>query len=388
MSERTKWELLVDSLLGQLVGASAVVGLYGGSHPRTVAALQRIDLQLQRLLSEQSELPLVVLGDELFVQGRPFSRISRHASALLRRLRRLGIEFVTVRAGVRLDELEGFLQDLASRRQEEVRSRPHIQVGQIALAERELGGPDESAGGARGRRLATTRDRVAVVRGCFAEFAAGRGLAVEDLAAVARALLDALAADPDAVRQFAPWDGEELWPAVHAHNVAALSIALAHRTVGLGRDACIDLGVAALLHDVGKLALPADVVSRELELAGDELELILDHPQNGLAALLEVPELPEVALIVAFEHHLSFSGTGSPRLPHPRRPHVAARLVAVADAFVILFTGRGGSGHLPPDVMVEWITERSGTVFDPEWSGALRRLLGGADPAFPAPPGA
>lgn len=384
MSERTKSELLVDRLLGQLVGAAAVLGLYGGSHPRTVAALQLIDLQLQRLLSEQAELAFVVLGQELFVQGQPFSRISRHAGPLVRKLRRLGVEYVTVRAGVRLDELAGFIEDLAGRGQTEVRSRPHIQVGEIALSERELGGPDDRASGDQGRPQGAVRDRVAVVRDCLANFTAGHELEVDDLIRIARAILDAIVADPDPIRHFAPWEGAELWPAVHAHNVAVLTTALAHRA-GVGREVCTDLGVAALVHDVGKLSLPAELTARELELAGDELELILDHPQDGLAALLATPGLSETALIVAFDHHLNFNGTGAPRLPRPRRPHVAARIVAVADAFVILFTARGGSGHLPPDAMCEWIDERSGKLFDPEWTAALRVILADASTAPPGP---
>ena len=386
MSARTAWELQVDRLLGDLAGGATAVGLYGGSHPRAVEAVERIDRQLAVLLAGEPELALVLLGEELFVQGRPFTRVSRHSASLIRRFRRRDVEHATVRAGVTQEEVHGFLEDLARTDEAALQSRPHIQVGRVELSERELGGPDATAGGDQGRKLATVRDRVTLINDDFAEFIAGRTLAVGDLARVARAIIEGLEADPDPLRQFAPWEGEERWPAVHAHNVAVLSMGLAHLAGAASVPGC-DLGVGALVHDVGKLLLPPEIASRELDLAGDELELMLDHPRLGLEALLQNAQVPPLALIVTFEHHLNYNGTGAPRLARPRRPHAAARLVTVADAFVTLFTARGGRGLLTREGTVAWITGHTGTVLDPDWTGALRQLLergpDGPEPAHP-----
>ena len=386
MSARTEWEVLVDRLLGDLAGGATAVGLYGASHPRADEAVRRISSELAALLAAEPELALVLLGEELFVQGRPFTRVSRHSASLIRRLRRREIEHVTVQPGVLPEEVLGFLADLALTDDTAVRSRPHLHVGRIELSERELGGPDETEGGARGRKAATVRDRVLLVHEAFTELAAGRDLALGDLTRVAHAIAAGLAADPDPLRQFAPWDGGERWPAVHAHNVAALSMALA-RDGGTGAGPCAEIGVAALVHDVGKLFFPPEIASRELELSGDELELMLDHPRIGLEALLGNPEVPPVALVVAFEHHLNYNGTGTPRLARPRRPHPAARLVTLADAFVVLFTARGGRGLLTREGTVAWIAEHQGTVLDPDWTDSLLKMLestaGGPAPGQP-----
>jgi HD-GYP domain-containing protein (c-di-GMP phosphodiesterase class II) len=374
VSARTEWELQVDRLLGDLAGGATSFGLYGASHPRAIETVQRISLQLAKLLAAEPDFALVLLGEELFVQGRPFTRVSRHSASLIRRFRRRDVEHATIRAGVTRDEVHGFLADLARTDEVPLQSRPHIQVGRVELSERELGGPDATAGGAQGRKLAMVRDRVSLVHDDFAAFAAGNGLAVGDLAGVARAIMEGLETDPDPLRQFAPWEGEERWPAVHAHNVAVLSTGLAN-LAGAAAVPCADLGLAALVHDIGKLLLPPEIMSRELELAGDELEIILDHPKLGLEALLKNAQVPPLALIVTFEHHLNFNGTGTPRLARPRRPHPAVRLVAVADAFVTLFTARGGRGLLTREGTIAWINEHAGTVLDPDWTGALRQLL-------------
>ena len=385
MTVRSEWEVRVDQTLGELVSGTTTFGLYGSQHPRAVQAVQRLSSQFDSLLETESELAIVLLSDELFVQGRPFTRVSRHAPALARRLRRRAIEHATFQLGLTLEEVRGFLEDLARKDDSPVRSRPHVQVGQVELSDRELGGPDEASGGKQKQKLAAVRDRVSMIHECFLEFAQSRNLAAGDLGRVARALWIKLGEEPDPLAHFAPWEGEERWPAVHVHNVAVLSMGLA-RLSGISTAWGIDLGMAALVHDIGKLLLPPEVMSRELESSGDELEPIFDHPRIGVAAVLANPQLPSLAGIVTHEHHLNYNGTGYPRLAHPRRPHPAARLVTVADCFVVLFTARGGRGQLTREGTILWLEEHSGTVLDPNWAGALKDMLD-RPPLAAQPPG-
>jgi HD-GYP domain-containing protein (c-di-GMP phosphodiesterase class II) len=384
VSSQTAWEALVQATIAELAAGTTTVGLYGSSHPHAIQVLDKLAAQIDTLLAGEPELAFVQLGEELFVQGRPFTRVSRQAPALIRRLRRRGVEHLAFRRGVGQAELRSFLEELAATDDSPVRSRPNIQVGRIELSERELGGPDESPGGREGRRLATVRDRVSVIHECLADVAAGRTLAVGELDRVTRFLLDALAGNPDPIAHMAPWEGEERWQAVHAHNVATVTMGLA-RLANVGAVPCRDLGLAALVHDIGKLFLPAEVLARELELAGDQLELLLDHPRAGLETLLASEQLPPLALIVAWEHHLYFNGTGYPRLAHPRRPHPAARLVTVADTFDLLFTARGGRGMMTREGTVAWLADREGSMLDPGWASALREVI--QRPAGAHPPG-
>jgi HD-GYP domain-containing protein (c-di-GMP phosphodiesterase class II) len=158
------------------------------------------------------------------------------------------------------------------------------------------------------------------------------------------------------------------------------------RLAGISTAWSIDLGVAALVHDIGKLLLPPEVMSRELESTGDELEPIFDHPRIGLAAVLANPLLPPLASIVTLEHHLNYNGTGYPQLARRRRPHPATLLVTVADCFVVLFTARGGRGLLTREGTILWLEEHSGTVLDPNWAGALKDMLD-RPPVAAQPPG-
>jgi len=384
VTPRAEWGALVQATIGELAAGTTTVGLYGSAHPRAVQALGKLASLLGELLAGEEEVAFVLLGEELFVQGRPFTRVSRQAPALIRRLRRRGVEHVTFRRGVTVEELRAFLEELAAAEDAPMSVHPNIQVGRVELSESELGGPDEKEGGRKGRRLPTVRDRVSLIQECFADLTAGRQLAVGELERVTRSLAEALASDPNPVHHLAPWEGTERWMAVHAHNVAAVTMGLA-RLANIGTATCRDLALAALVHDIGKLFHPRELQERETQLAGDELELLLDHPKAGLETLLASEQLPPVALIVVAEHHLYFNGTGYPRLGRPRRPHPAARIVTVADTFDVLFTARGAKGLMTREGTVAWLTDRQGSMLDPGWTSALCEVL--QPPANGHPPG-
>ncbi|MFI5143198.1 MAG: hypothetical protein ACHQHM_04140, partial [Thermoanaerobaculales bacterium] len=264
MIPRTDWEVLVHEAIAELAAGATAVGLYGTDHPRAIQAAERLGTGLTDLLTDEPELAFVLLGEELFVQGRPFTRSSRQSLTLIRRFRRKGLEQVIFREGLTAEELRAFFAELASTDEAEVQQRLHIQVGKVELSERELGGPDRDEAGAGRKKLPVIRDRISLIHEAFAAFAQGRELALGDLETVVRAQVKALEIDPDPLRQFAPWEGEERWPAVHAHNVSALTVGMA-RFAKFGVAITVDLGMAGLLHDIGKVFLPPEVLSRELE---------------------------------------------------------------------------------------------------------------------------
>ncbi len=378
--EPDEWETLARTAVAELAAGATAVRLYGGSHPRAAMAVGRLAAQLEAMLAAEPEVSLVLLGDELFVQGRPFTRHSPNAPVVARRFRRKGVEHAIFKRGVGERELRLFLEDLAATGETTVQPRPHILVGRVDLTERELGGPDETRGGKGRSRLSLVRDRISLVQDCFDAFTRGEALAVADLQRVARALLERMDAVPNPLQHLAPWEGQERWQAVHAHNVAAMVIGLA-RLSGVDVAPCLDLGVAALLHDVAKLFFPREVLLRESDLAGEEVELVLDHPKAGLERLLGYPQVPPLALIAVYEHHLNFNGTGYPRLRRPRRPHPAARLLSAGDTFDHLHTHRAKVRGLDRPQVAAEMQRRRGATLDPAWVDAILELLGRYGPA-------
>lgn len=376
MIPRTEWELLVHETLSELVAGITTLSLYQPEHPRSQAALDKLLGRIETLLAEDGELPIVLLSDDLFVKGRPFTRLSRPAETFMRRMRRRRIEHVTFRKGVQRSHLQAFLLDLAKADDSPALSQDTIQVGRVEFATDGGGGPDDEEGGAGRSRLGLVRDRVTMIAESFQAILGGRNPAFSDLDGLARYLLAELQRGRHPQALLASWEGEERWPAVHAHNACVLAVALAHHA-GFPPSLGGELGLAALFHDVGKLFWPRELLHQELELGGKELELVLDHPREGFSLMLTWGhQVPPVALIACFEHHMYYAGGGYPRLPRARRPQPASCLVAVADTYSTLYTVVRGQRGLPVGTAEAWLSERAGSQLDPAWCGGLFAVLG------------
>ena len=147
----------------------------------------------------------------------------------------------------------------------------------------------------------------------------------------------------------------EIEDAAFVHGLAvALGTLRLGVALGLEGDALEELGLAGLLHDVGHLepAPGEDAAARRRF-----------HTVRGAARLAAVEGLPDIALLVAYEHHLRFDGAANyPLLAEPRRPVAAARIVAVADTWETART-RGGA---TPEEALWLLRDRAGGFLDPD----------------------
>jgi HD-GYP domain-containing protein (c-di-GMP phosphodiesterase class II) len=128
----------------------------------------------------------------------------------------------------------------------------------------------------------------------------------------------------------------------HCVNVGILSIAIGH-ALGLPRGVLASLGVGGLLHDVGKLTIPADVLSKPGRLTEEEWSLIRRHPLEGVKMIGRMPGLSGLtldALNIALYHHVHWDGGGYPRVDRSVPLPPLARIVAAADCFDAITTHR------------------------------------------------
>ena len=129
---------------------------------------------------------------------------------------------------------------------------------------------------------------------------------------------------------------------VHCVNVSVLAVAIG-ASLGLPRTTLANLGVAALLHDLGKLAVAPEVLNKPNGLTGDEWSQVERHPVEGVKMLARMSGLSTLMLDtmrVSHEHHMNMDGTGYPKPLDGARMGVLSRIVAVADVFDALTAHR------------------------------------------------
>ncbi len=128
----------------------------------------------------------------------------------------------------------------------------------------------------------------------------------------------------------------------HSLNVCIFSISMGKR-LGLDKLQLYDLGMAALLHDIGKSRIPVEVLNKEGPLDEDEWRLVQAHPWVGALTLFGLRgygEIPYRSAIAAYEHHMKIDLTGYPKSIRPRKMSLFSKIIAVADGFDAATTRR------------------------------------------------
>jgi putative nucleotidyltransferase with HDIG domain len=161
----------------------------------------------------------------------------------------------------------------------------------------------------------------------------------------------------------------------HSLEVAQLATRVGRR-LGLDRADLVEVELGALLHDIGKLRLPAQILQKPGPLSTEEWRLVQRHPEWGADLVAGIPGLEAVAMIVRL-HHERPDGAGYPHeLPHDRIP-VASRIISVCDAYGAMTGGRPYQEPVEPRDAIRELLRHSGSQFDPESVRTLARIIEG-----------
>jgi len=423
MAERRPGGRFGPRCVGALAAAATARGLYPADHPRCRgAAGALLDLLEDAFADGLHEVTLLVVEGDLVVDGEALRGTTLHGHGLVRALGRHSIERLTLRAGLTGGELSALLATLAG--EAAPQASEHVVLGRVlasgaggaggeaAAAVRSGGAGGAGAGGAAGGAGGATTGGAtiggATTGGATAGGGGGGGRGGGGGGGAAGRLgepeVEALHGGLDLLRSdllsgFARLD-RQLWQIVeataresrplvvlgemrsvderlhrHSVTVSLWTLALA-RALGFPEGSLHDLALAGLLHDVGLLELPRELVFGRGPRGDAERALLRRHPRLGAVRLCQIPDVGAVPIIVAHEHHLRHDGRGGyPSLG--RRPHLAARLVAVVDTWDMLHAATAGYA---PTQRHGWVLQalrsRSGTWLDPELVERFVELLG------------
>lgn len=150
----------------------------------------------------------------------------------------------------------------------------------------------------------------------------------------------------------------------HSENVANYATALA-KALGLNAEHIELIKEAALLHDVGKIGIPEDILNKPGELSEDEYRLVQTHVENSISIIRHLPSLDYVIPAV-LGHHERWDGKGYPRGLKKDENPIAARCISVADTFDAMTTKRSYRDPLPLQTAIDEIKRGANTQFDPK----------------------
>ena len=178
-------------------------------------------------------------------------------------------------------------------------------------------------------------------------------------------------------------DAKDEYTRHHSTRVTEFTLKIA-RTMDFSEKELGDLELAALLHDVGKIAVPESILNKPGRLTDDEFALIKEHPARGESILQPVVELKEIARIVR-AHHEHYDGSGYPDALKGREIPLGARIMAVADAYDSITSERPYRKASSHRYAVKEIIRCSGVQFDPEVVEHFLEISGSLGQAAAAP---
>lgn len=159
---------------------------------------------------------------------------------------------------------------------------------------------------------------------------------------------------------------KDLLTYIHLLNVSILSMHLSAK-LGYSKDNVLDLGVAALFHDIGKMYISSEILKKKSKLTKREFSKIKDHTILGARILNEYSDTMGILpAIIAFEHHLRYNLTGYPQVAYQKKPVTASFIVSICDVYDALAQRRTYKKDSPPNEIYEIMIKDRGTMFHPE----------------------
>jgi putative nucleotidyltransferase with HDIG domain len=198
--------------------------------------------------------------------------------------------------------------------------------------------------------------------------ALSHSLVLERLSAMSWGTLEALARTIDA---------NSPWTAGHSERVTRISMAIG-RQMGLGTEEIDRLHRGGLLHDVGKIGIPAVILDKPGPLDAAELETVRAHPVLG-ARILEPIHAHEDVIGIVRHHHEQYGGGGYPDGLAGLHIPFLARVLAVADVYDALVSHRPYRAGWASEIAIEHIRSRAGSHFDPDVVSAFLELVEGKE---------
>ncbi len=378
-------------LLFALYTAIRSLKLYPLENATVQKALNDLLEATNGILAREEEIEIRMAGDFLFVNGtRLRLELDNYASfsQILSLLRSLDIGTVWVRPGIERREWQIFLslmlsfsaQENSAELLDELMQRARAGgVQTIEVEPRSERHEYDEMQLAREIAKRTYSHGVSVTKDVVNSVRMGRAASLKKVKRAVQMMVDQVLNNETSLLGLTTLRDYDEYTFTHSVNVCIFSIALG-RKLGMTKHQLYDLGLAALMHDVGKARIPLEVLNKTGGLDDDEWQLMQGHPWMGALTLFELrayEETPYRSILVAYEHHMKKDLTGYPKSIRPRETGIYSRLVSVADGFDAATTRRAyQTVPIEPDEVLRemWNNPRRG--YEPVLVKALINLLG------------
>jgi len=371
MMDRTTRLNHYAEIVQRLSGALRAASLYSITHPGVDEHVRALLEAVQRLHKVESSVLIGFIGGEVIADDTPLLAITSYRTELIRYMQALGINRVLLNRGVTLEELRAFVHAASqpsrpgSRTEEggaeadvDFLKLEHLRAGRI---------PVDTTAGHWGSSAVTMRQvysgSIEAARMIWESTRLEGAPDAPTAHETVEHLAEAVGTSQPTMIGLTGMKEHDEYTFTHMVNVSILTMAQA-RTVGIDGRELRALGLAAMLHDIGKVLTPLDVLNKPGELTPDERAIMKRHPLDGASILRGSRDIPRLAAIVAFEHHLRRDGKGYPAGVVRPTINLGTVLCGISDVYDAMRSTRVYQAASPTERIMEFMVHKDGGQFD------------------------
>jgi putative nucleotidyltransferase with HDIG domain len=361
--------------------AVSTMALYNDGHPARERAVDRSYQCLRDLQQHDPHPRFSFLGEETIYQDTALRELGDWEWGT--RLAQAGVQRMELDTDVTREQYEEFLEEMMARITlsfiDSAEARPNrptgIKVGALGIRgeTRELQENLESI-----VPVATISyslgEEAESIQSMHREVLERGKLPLAEAEAVVRSLSMAMHGDQEMILPLLQLREFDEYTTTHSLNVSVLVMALAE-FLELAQQDVRTFGIAGLLHDLGKVSIPPEILNKPGKLTDEERQVMQNHPVEGAKLIIQSGRRLDLAAAVAHEHHIMINGHGYPTRHYHRPCHKASNLVHVCDVYDALRTKRPYRDSWETERVLTYIEERAGTEFEPEIASSFVRMM-------------
>ncbi|MBI2833760.1 MAG: HD-GYP domain-containing protein [Acidobacteria bacterium] len=364
-----------QELVRRLAAATRGTSLYSPAHPMMQRSIANLMALCTETLQNRDHVTIGFLGDDVVVDDAKLSNAAASLVGFVRHLRDRQVEKIRFARGLKADELRAFITELAAApgtrpldSRLAARGVRNVTVGQITVTDN-----DPAIGIAAAQRL--YRAALDMAESLWDAAKAGE----KPDPAVARKIIDSLAGtishDRSALMALTALKKYDNYTFTHMVNVSVLAMALA-RSLNIDGPLLREFGFAALMHDIGKVQTPSEILTKVDMLTKEEFDVMKRHVVDGAHILRKTPEMPALAPVVAFEHHLKQDLSGYPENIGHRQLNLGTMIVSIADVYDALRSNRVYREGLSSDRVRSIMQQQTSPAFNQKLLRRFVNLIG------------
>jgi HD-GYP domain-containing protein (c-di-GMP phosphodiesterase class II) len=368
-------------VVASLNAAIANTRLYAADHPQVIRYLERTYDQLKAVFKERPQLTFLIVDDDVVVDNQVLTSATPQLDQFVALLKQCAIERITLTREVSIEGLYQLMMDLAATSQEVVRSAPGITLGKVkVLSEKELEAQREMFKPEIKDKLVALEEYRGLclddIKNLYDQIKTTKPISRHGLREIVQGFIQGMLRNINPLQMLASLKTSDEYTYTHAINVCILTMAQAE-FIGIKGDALRDIGIAASMHDAGKMFISDEILNKPDKLTDEEWEHMRNHSAHGALYILKLDGIPKLAFLAALEHHIRYDGSGYPDLGKDWRPNIVSQMIAIADMFDAMRSRRPYKAPKPDSLIIKILRNESGTCFNPKLVDNFLELIKG-----------